>query len=44
MLVAGTGQEKEMYDVVLQPRLKNSETLARLDSFLEQLDETKQKQ
>lgn len=45
VLVAGTGPEEEMYDkVVLQPRLKNSESLAKLDSLLEHLDETKRKQ
>lgn len=45
VLLACAGPEEEMYgDVVLQPRLKNSETLARLESVLEQLDETKRKQ
>lgn len=45
VLVAGTVPEQEMHgDVVLQPRLKNSETLARLESFLRQLDDTKRRQ
>ena len=45
VLVAGTVQEEEMAgDVVLQPRFKNSETLARLDSLLGQVDEDKRNQ
>lgn len=44
VLVAGPGQEEEIKDIMLQPWLKNSETLARLESPLEQLDETKRGQ
>lgn len=45
VLVTSTGLDEEMRgDVVSQPRLKNSETLTKLDSLLGQLDETKRKQ